>query len=133
VPGADHPKKPNRPRLLAGLLLPARAIVEIARSPHDRGPLLLVASLLIVGTLFYTAVEGWSVVDAIYFSTMALATVGFGDVVPVTTAGKIFTVAYVLVGIGILVSFFTVLSKKTLDLQAERVRARQSARGGGGS
>jgi voltage-gated potassium channel len=96
----------------------------MARSREERGSLLLVASLLIVGTFFYVIVEGWGVVDAIYFCAMSLATVGYGDVVPDTDVGKIFTVVYVLSGIGILVSFFTSLTAKTLALQAERRRAR---------
>ena len=116
----------TRPRLFAGLGLPLRALAVMARDPQDRGPLLLVASLLIVGVCFYTVVEGWSVVDAVYFSAMSLATVGFGDIVPVTAAGKIFTVVYVLVGIGILVSFFTALTARTLELQ----RARRGTREG---
>jgi voltage-gated potassium channel len=117
----------TRPRLLAGLGLPIRALVAMLRDREERAPALLVASLLIVGTLFYTLVEGWSVVDAVYFSAMSLATVGFGDVVPETDVGKIFTVVYVLAGIGILVSFFTALAAKTLELQRRRQRARESA------
>ena len=118
----------SRPHIFAGLALPLRAAVDMARNPDERAPLLLVISLLIVGTVFYTLVEGWSVVDAVYFSSMSLATVGYGDVVPTTDAGKIFTVVYVLAGIGILVSFFTALTKKTLEMQAERIRIRQAAR-----
>jgi voltage-gated potassium channel len=119
----------TRPHVFAGLGLPVRAAVAMARDPDERAPLLLVVSLLIAGTVFYTLVEGWSIVDAVYFCSMSLATVGYGDVVPDTEAGKIFTVVYVLSGIGILVSFFTALTKKTLEMQAERIRARQSARG----
>ena len=118
----------TRPHIFAGIALPARALVAMARHPEERASLLLVASLLIAGTVFYTLVEGWSVIDAIYFSSMSLATVGFGDVVPTTDVGKIFTVFYVLVGIGILVSFFTALTRKTLEMQAERIRIRQAAR-----
>ena len=113
----------QRPRLLAGLALPLRALSAMLRDREERGPALLVASLLVVGTAFYAIVEGWSVVDAVYFCTMSLATVGYGDVVPETAAAKLFTVVYVLAGIGI-VSFFTALTAKTLALQAERRRAR---------
>jgi voltage-gated potassium channel len=118
----------TRPHIFAGLGLPLRAAVEMARDPDERAPLLLVISLLIAGTVFYMLVEGWGVVDAVYFCSMSLATVGYGDVVPHTDAGKIFTVVYVLAGIGILVSFFTALTTKTLALQAERIRVRQAAR-----
>jgi voltage-gated potassium channel len=118
----------QRPHIFAGLGLPLRAAVAMARDRDERAPLLLVISLLIVGTVFYTLVEGWNVVDAVYFSSMSLATVGYGDIVPETDAGKIFTVVYVLAGIGILVSFFTALASKTLAMQAERIRIRQAAR-----
>ena len=114
----------SRPRLLAGLGLPLRALVLMARDPEERGPLLLVVSLLIIGSAFYIVVEGWTLVDAVYFCAMSLATVGYGDVVPDTDVAKIFTTVYVLIGIGILVAFFTALSSKTLELQAERRRAR---------
>jgi hypothetical protein len=114
--------------VFAGLGLPVRAVVAMARDPDERASLMLVLSLMIAGTVFYTLVEGWTVVDAVYFCSMSLATVGYGDVVPTTDVGKIFTVVYVLAGIGILVSFFTALTKKTLELQAERIRSRQAAR-----
>jgi voltage-gated potassium channel len=118
------PDDRQRPRLFAGLALPLRAFMLMLRDPHERGPALLVISLLIAGTVFYTLVEGWSVVDAVYFCAMSLATVGYGDIVPTTSGGKIFTVVYVLAGIGILVSFFSALAAKTLALQAERRRRR---------
>jgi hypothetical protein len=110
----------QRPHLLAGMGLPLRALREMARDRRERGPLLLVASLLLGGTAFYSLWEGWSVVDSLYFCAMSLATVGYGDVVPVTDVGKVFTVVYVLTGIGILVAFFTSLTTKVLALQAER-------------
>jgi voltage-gated potassium channel len=116
-----------RPHLFAGLGLPIRALVLMLRDPHERAPALLVASLLIVGIVFYTLVEGWTVVDAVYFSAMSLATVGYGDLVPDTDVGKLFTVVYVLAGIGILVSFFTALASKTLALQSERRSRRDRA------
>ena len=116
-----------RPRLLAGIGLPIRALVAMLRDREERAPALLVFSLLLAGTLFYTLVERWSVVDAVYFCAMSLATVGYGDVVPDTDVGKVFTVVYVLAGIGILVSFFTALAAKTLELQRERRQARESA------
>ena len=126
------PRRPaiesTRPHLLAGLGLPIRALVVMARDPEERAPLLLVVSLLIVGAVFYPIVEGWSVLDAVFFSTMSLATVGYGDLVPTTSLGKIFTIVYVLVGIGILVSFFTTLTSLTLQLQNRRRREREKAK-----
>ena len=116
--------EPELPRLIAGLALPFRALVLMVRDPEERGPVLLVLALLIIGSAFYMLIEGWSLVDAVYFCSMSLATVGYGDLVPETDLAKIFTVVYVLSGIGILVSFFTALASKMLALQGERRRAR---------
>jgi ion channel len=54
----------------------------------------------------------------------ALVAPADGDLVPTTDVAKLFTVFYVLTGIGILVSFFTTLTGKVLALQAERRRER---------
>jgi voltage-gated potassium channel len=113
------------PRLGAGIALPLRALVDMARDPASRGQLWLVFSLFAVGTAYYSLVEGWSVTDALYFCAMTLATVGFGDIVPDTAEGKLFTVVYVIAGIGTLVTFFSTLAARTLALQARRIEERE--------
>lgn len=67
---------------------------------------------VVIGTNFYRTIEGMSTVDALYFSVITLTTVGYGDIFPVTDAGKLFTVVYVLVGIGILIAFIDAISSK---------------------
>ena len=74
-----------------------------------------------LGTVAYMWLEGWSALDALYFSVVALATVGFGDYVPTTDAGKLFTVAYVLFGIGILAAFASELTKDRRAAVAHRI------------
>jgi voltage-gated potassium channel len=58
-------------------------------------------------------VEKWSVVDALYFSVTTLTTVGLGDLAPTTTLGKLFTIVYIFVGIGLIAGFITTLAKET--------------------
>jgi hypothetical protein len=53
--------------------------------PEFRSLVFLVFLTLVGGTIFYTTVEGWSVVDAFYFSLTMLTTVGLGDLAPETT------------------------------------------------
>jgi voltage-gated potassium channel Kch len=59
----------------------------------------IVSLLIFIGTIFYTYVEGMTFLDAFYLAGSALTTVGFGDIVPITPEGKIFTVFYSLAGI----------------------------------
>lgn len=71
---------------------------------------LLLAVVIVIlsgGTVFYHFVEKWNWVDSYYFSVVTLATVGYGDFVPKTDLGKIFTTFYVMAGVGIITTFFT--------------------------
>lgn len=73
---------------------------------------LIAAAVLGIGTIFYHYVEKLNWIDALYFCTVTLTTIGYGDIVPHTTAGKLFTVLYVFVGIGIIAAFANLLLKR---------------------
>ena len=62
---------------------------------------LAIILLLTLGTAVYQSVEGWSMIDALYFTASTLTTVGYGDIVPQTEIGKIFTIIYMFSGIGV--------------------------------
>ena len=74
------------------------------------------------GTVVYHYVEGWSWVDSFYFSSVALTTVGFGDLVPTTDASKLFTVFYIFSGISIVGAALSAF----LKLHAAEVSNRRS-------
>ena len=98
-----------------------RAIRDAWRSDQAfRFLLALVISLLVSGTRFFTLVEGWSVLDSFYFSVTTLTTVGFGDPAPTTAAGKIFTIVYIFVGLGVIGGFINVLAKHAFARQRRR-------------
>ena len=65
--------------------------------------------IILIGTLCYHFIEGWSYVDSLYFSVVTLTTIGFGDLHPVTDGGKLFTVAYVILGVVIILQFINTL------------------------
>ena len=113
--------------MLLVLLTFARRLRHALRDPEFRSTALMALALLVVGTAFYTNVEGWSPLDALYFSVITLATVGYGDLVPRTAAGKIFTMVYLLLGIGVIVVFADRLVRgKPMPGAGERPRNRRA-------
>jgi hypothetical protein len=56
--------------------------------------------VILAGTSGFAMVEGFSLVDSFYFSVVMVTTVGFGDLHPVTDAGKVLAVIMILMGVG---------------------------------
>jgi voltage-gated potassium channel len=63
--------------------------------------LALLIAVIAGGTVFFRAVEGWTLLDSYFFTVVTLSTVGYGDPVPVTVAGKIGTTVFIFAGLGI--------------------------------
>ena len=85
----------------------------------------LVALLTLgAGTVSYRIIEGLSWVDSLYFSTITLTTIGYGDIAPQTDGGKLFTVFYVLVGISIVGAFVNAIIRRAYSRQLEAKQSR---------
>jgi voltage-gated potassium channel len=57
------------------------------------------------GTFGYVTIEGWGVWDALYMTVTTVATVGFREVHPLSTAGQAFTLLLIVTGVG--TAFYT--------------------------
>jgi voltage-gated potassium channel len=56
--------------------------------------------ILSLGTVGYITLQDLSWIDALYMSMITISTVGFGEVVPLTQWGKLFTILLILLSIG---------------------------------
>ncbi|NOC91958.1 two pore domain potassium channel family protein [Ruegeria sp. HKCCD6604] len=92
-----------------------RGIGVAFKDGRVKGLLAFTAGMILWASVFYRYVEGWSWLDSIYFSVVTISTVGFGDFSPETAAGKIFTIFYIIVGLGIFVTAATTVADTILS------------------
>src|SRR5215470_1852162 len=84
---------------LPRFLLPSRARIRIV--------LIAVLGAIALGTVAFHLLEGWSILDSLYVTAQTVTTVGFGDIVPRTTAGRVFATLFMMVGVGIVLYALT--------------------------
>jgi hypothetical protein len=79
--------------------------------------------LLILGwSVAFMAVEGRSFTDSLYFTIVTVTTVGYGDVHPVTTAGKMMAVLIIFSGTGLFGGMVASLTEMLLSRRERRIQ-----------
>jgi voltage-gated potassium channel len=73
--------------------------------------LLLPVAVIIIGTVGFMIIEDLSFLDALYFTIVTISTVGYGDVAPTATGGKIFSIIIIIIGIGTFLTLLTSLAQ----------------------
>lgn len=71
-----------------------------------RLPAILLAVVVAYGVAGYTLIEHWSVFDAFYMTVTTIATVGYGEVHPLSTAGRGFTMTLIVSGVATMLYAF---------------------------
>jgi len=62
--------------------------------------LLLLLLVLLCGAIGYVIIEGWKFTEALYMTVITIATVGYGEVKPLSEIGKLFTIGVIVMGVG---------------------------------
>lgn len=108
---------------------------RLARVPRFRLQYALAAIVIAValGTLFFQLLEGWSLLDSLYVSLQTLTTVGYGDLTPLTTGGRIFASIYMFTGVGVVLYLLTatvqtIVQSEMLAAFGERRRQREMSK-----
>ena len=83
----------------ARFLLPSRV--------HVRVVLLAVLTAVLLGTVVFHLLEGWSILDSLYVTAQTVTTVGFGDLTPRTPAGRAFAIVFMMVSVGLVLYALT--------------------------
>ena len=88
-----------------------------------RAAAILILIVIPVGIFGYVLIEGRPWFEAIYLTIITLTTIGFGDIVPVTPLGRLFTLALIFTGLGALAFFLS--SSFALLFSAEAMARRR--------
>ncbi|KAK6124150.1 hypothetical protein DH2020_042123 [Rehmannia glutinosa] len=115
---------------------PAMATINEIEHPSDTKPpqfgklsivrqgVILLIIYLSLGVVIYSlnrdnfrATQTHPVVDALYFCIVTMCTIGYGDITPDSTATKLFSITFVLVGFGFIDILLSGMVSYMLDLQ----------------
>jgi voltage-gated potassium channel len=70
--------------------------------------------IVVAGTVGYLLL-GFSLLNSVYQTVTTISTVGFGEIEPLSTGGRIFTIVLILVGVGTALYTFTVILEAIVE------------------
>jgi len=75
----------------------------------------IISFLALAGTAGFMLIEGLSLIDALYMAVNTISTVGFGEVKPLSPAGRMFTIALIVTGVGTALYLFAVTAEMLIE------------------
>ena len=92
-------------------------------------------TIVIIGTIGYMLIEGWTLLDALYMTVITYSTVGFSEVHEISKFGRLYTLVIIFMGVGFFMylagaviqymvegKIRTVLGRRKLDKQIHRLK-----------
>jgi voltage-gated potassium channel len=92
---------------------------------HLKISIMVLGLLVSLGTMGYMAIEGWDLLDALYMTVITLGTVGFREVHELAPAGKLFTMALIIIGVSVLGYLVGSLAQIMFEGQFQRIIGRK--------
>ncbi len=71
--------------------------------------------MTVIGAIGYMLIEHWSALDTFYMSVITISTVGYGEVKPLSPAGRLFTIGLIVTGVGSAIYLFTVIGELVIE------------------
>ncbi len=83
---------------------------------------MILLGIMGVGVIGFSLLEKAQLIDALYFTIVTLATVGYGDIHPVTPIGKIFVILLIISGVGIFLGVIANGTELMISRREKQVR-----------
>jgi voltage-gated potassium channel len=80
-----------------------------------RLPAVLLLIVIAIGTTGYMVIEGWDLLDSFFMVIITISTVGYTEIHPLSVAGRLFTSALIVVGVGTMLFGFGVFAETLAD------------------
>ena len=71
--------------------------------------------ILLLGSLGFVWLEGWSFFDGLYMTVTTLTTVGYGEVHPLSHTGRIYNMLLILAGMGVMLYIVSSLARVVVE------------------
>lgn len=81
---------------------------------------LLLLTVIILGTLGYFQIENWSLLDSFYMTLITVTTIGYGEVHPLSTSGRILTIVLIVNGVGIMGYFLGTFTQYLVEGEIQK-------------
>ncbi|MFZ5774990.1 MAG: potassium channel family protein [Thermodesulfobacteriota bacterium] len=87
------------------------------------GMLLLI---LCAGTAGYMRIENAPLLDSLYMTVITITSVGYGEIIPLSAAGRVFTIALIMVGIGFVLYLVGEITEAMVEGGMRRILGRNN-------
>ena len=82
--------------------------------------LLLTLALTVAGgTVFFHVAEGWGWLDSYFFTVVTISTVGYGNLVPMSSLGKVGATLLIFIGLGVFAAAVQQFGSYTVKMREE--------------
>lgn len=88
-------------------------------------PIIVIIFVISFGTIGYSIIERWNPFDSLYMTIITLTTVGYGEVHPLSKAGKFFTIILILSGVGAMLYALGIGAKTLIEGELREILGRK--------
>ncbi|MEX0783398.1 MAG: potassium channel family protein [Dehalococcoidia bacterium] len=103
-----------------------RSLAPLWHDPESRALLVTVLVQVTGGTVVFSLIEDWSVIDSFYFCVVTSTTIGYGDFTPTTEVGRLVCVVYIIISVGLVVALLSRIAMGRVERRAAAIEHRKS-------
>jgi len=85
-----------------------------------------IALLIVIGTAGYASIEGMSFIDSLYMTVITITTVGYAEVKPLDTNGRVFTMGLIFTGVGTAYYVFAAVTEMVVGGQLREMMGKSA-------